>query len=159
MQSYSKRVANAKSDKYHSNVHKRGKVWDGKEASLCFLQCAILASIWPCKPVQGRWTSLMQGDPDPAFLVACRSLRPSPRRALGCWASSFLCWWAQVRLYLLMPCIVIVALPHTWGPSCQLTAVPSLLRSHSASHQDSQHPPPPVGGLLRLQAHAEWTDD
>lgn len=30
-QSYSKRIANAKSDKYHSNVHKRGKVWEGKE--------------------------------------------------------------------------------------------------------------------------------
>ncbi|BDA47425.1 g11674 [Coccomyxa elongata] len=31
--SYSKRIANAKSDKYHSNIHKRGKVWDGKEKS------------------------------------------------------------------------------------------------------------------------------
>ncbi|KAK9905630.1 hypothetical protein WJX75_003537 [Coccomyxa subellipsoidea] len=31
--SYSKRIANAKSDKYHNNIHKRGKVWDGKEKS------------------------------------------------------------------------------------------------------------------------------
>ncbi|CAL5224780.1 g7522 [Coccomyxa viridis] len=29
--SYSKRVANAKSDKYHQNIHKRGKVFEGKE--------------------------------------------------------------------------------------------------------------------------------
>ena len=33
MQSYSKRVANAKSDKYHQNIHKRGKVFEGKEVS------------------------------------------------------------------------------------------------------------------------------
>jgi hypothetical protein len=31
LQSYSKRVANARSDKYHSNILKRGKVSDGKE--------------------------------------------------------------------------------------------------------------------------------
>ena len=33
MQSYSKRVANAKSDKYHQNIHKRGKVFEGKEVN------------------------------------------------------------------------------------------------------------------------------
>ncbi len=33
MQSYSKRVANAKSDKYHQNIHKRGKVFEGKEVT------------------------------------------------------------------------------------------------------------------------------
>ena len=35
MQSYSKRVANAKSDKYHQNIHKRGKVFEGKEVDVC----------------------------------------------------------------------------------------------------------------------------
>ena len=33
VQSYSKRVANAKSDKYHQNVHKRGKVYEGREVN------------------------------------------------------------------------------------------------------------------------------
>ncbi len=33
LQSYSKRVANAKSDKYHQNVHKRGKVYEGREVN------------------------------------------------------------------------------------------------------------------------------
>lgn len=48
LQSYSKRIANAKSDKYHNNIHKRGKVWDGKEvrSSLRFYRGSeILKSI------------------------------------------------------------------------------------------------------------------
>ena len=53
LQSYSKRIANAKSDKYHSNVHKRGKVWEGKEVrwlawNVCDAQFACCLSSHAC---------------------------------------------------------------------------------------------------------------
>ena len=47
VQSYSKRVANAKSDKYHSNILKRGKVSDGKEVGSLFLDASVHCTLHP----------------------------------------------------------------------------------------------------------------
>jgi hypothetical protein len=94
MQVTSKRVANAKSERYHGNILKRGKVELNKVLGTC---CAAPTASRRCAPAAAS-TSSMQAQL--TSHTACKSCRKLRSWAWGpyCWASSSLWSWGQVRI-------------------------------------------------------------